>query len=268
MVPMTPTLPAYIPATLQGSPVDFAWQGALSHVGPEGAVTPLLKKLDGLTTCGQLSLCAGLLTWAAWRLRDETDEALSALELAEAVFAHQVDWRYVNRDAGHVRAVPEGPPALSALLQVSLFMWEGLSVDWFWDSYYAPITQTFHAAHIVQHIMPNTHRPAMVRWLGAAIQRLQVHARAPDEPFRKQRSFPSLDEWKVFVGRHRGPPLPPGIIDLQADYQPAQRQALVTRFIEGLDWERNRFLRSPQAMLALGFQGEPYRGPIVHGDTA
>lgn len=265
---MTPTLPAYIPAGLRGSPVDFEWRGALGHIGPEGAVTPLMKKLDGLTTCGQLSLCAGLLTWAAWRLFDETPEAAPALELAEAAFAHQVDWRYVDRDAGHVRATPDEPPALSALLQVSLFMWEGMSVDWFWDSYYAPINQTFHAAHIVQHILPKAHRPAMVRWLEGAIQRLQTHARAPDEPFRKQRSFPTLDEWKHFVGRHRGQPLPPDLLDPDTDCTVDQHAARVGRFIEGLDWRRNRFLRSPEAMLALGFQGEPYRGPVFAGDGA
>lgn len=265
---MSPMLPPYVPATLQGAPLDFEWQGALAHIGPQSGVTPLLKKLDGLTTCGQLTLCAGLLNWAAWRLKDAADESIPALELAEAAFAHQVDWRYVDRDAGHVRPAPDEPPARSALMQASLFLWEGLSVDWFWDSYYAPISQTFHTAHIVQHLMPKAQRPALVAWLEEAIQRLQQHARAPDEPFRKQRSFPTIEEWKRFVGRHRGHPLPPDILDLRTPYDPARRTALVERFLEGLDPARNRFLRAPQAVRDLGFVGEPYRGPLPPDDAA
>jgi hypothetical protein len=66
-----------------------------------------------------------------------------------------------------------------------------------------------------------------------------------------------------------------GLVDIddalqrvEAGYAAAVDPSRVTRFIEGLDWERNRFLPSPQAMLALGFEGEPYRGPVLPGNTA
>ena len=239
--------------------MQFSWKGSGCHCGPRGSETPLLRRLDGTTICAQLALCSGLLSWAAWRLMGHTDEAQPALELAQAAFAYQVDWRYADPDAGTVHAAPDTPPALSALMEVTVYLWESLDKDRFWDSYYAPVMQTFHAAHVVQHIMPKAQRPAFVRWFDQVIERVQLHARAPAEPFRKQREFDSMDAWKQFVARHRGPALPPEIIDPQADYRPQDRDQWLARFLASLDWENNRYLRSPQAMRKLGFEGEPYR---------
>lgn len=251
--------PAFIPDQVVGAPAQFAWRGANCHCGPSIAVTPLLRRLDNTTTCGQLTLCAGLLTWAAWRFMGCTDQAGPGLELVEAAFAYQVDWRYADRDAGTVYMPPDTPPVRSALMEVAVYMWEGLNKDGFWDSYYTPIMQTFHAAHVVQHVMPKAERLAFVRWFDQVIDRVQRHASAPDEPFRKKSEFDSIEAWKAYTARQRGPALPPEIIDPQVDYRAEDREQLVARFISNLDWKKNRYLRSPDAMRALGFEGEPYR---------
>lgn len=189
---------------------------------------------------------------------DASELAPSSLELAEAAFAYQIDWRYTDRTAGDVYEAPNAPPALSALMEATGYMWESLNKDKYWDNYYAPIMQTFHASHITQHIMPKEYRPAFVAWFERAIDRAQQHARRPPEPFRKMQEFDTMGEWRQFVGRHRGPSLPPELIDPAVDYQADEREARVAAFLSTLDWRRNRYLRSPDAMRALGFVGNPY----------
>ncbi|QQZ41620.1 hypothetical protein IF690_27150 [Pseudomonas sp. SK3(2021)] len=254
--------PEFIPDLVVGAPIQFVWKGANCHCGPLEAVTPLLRRLDDTTICGQLTLCTGLLTWAAWRFMGCTDQAGPCLELAEAAFAYQVDWRYTDRSAGTVHTPPNTPPALSSLMEVAVYMWQSLNKDEFWDNYYTPLMQTFHAAHVVQHVMPKAERRTFVHWFDQVIKRVQCHAKAPDDPFRTESDFDSTEAWKAYAARQRGLALPPEIINPQVDYRAEDREQLVARFIANLDWTKNRYLRSPDAMRALGFEGEPYRGDL------
>jgi hypothetical protein len=256
---MPACLPPWIPASIRHAPIDFAWRGAQRHCGPVNAVTPLLRKLDNTTLCGQLSLCAGLLSWAAVRFMDAAAEAASCLELAEAAFAYQVDWRYADPSAGSVRTAPDAPPAPSALMEVAVYLWKGMDRAAYGESLYAPVRETFHAAHVVQHVMPQAERPAFVDWFEQVIARVQQQARAPEGPARYRNDFDNPEDWQRFIAAHRGPALPPELLDPGFDYQPAQREALVARFLARLDGSANRYLRTPQEMLRLGFDGEPYR---------
>jgi hypothetical protein len=49
------------------------------------------------------------------------------------------------------------------------------------------------------------------------------------------------------------------LLDPDAACQPQQREELLAEFLAGLDPARNRYLRTPDAMKALGFTGTPYR---------
>jgi len=53
--------------------------------------------------------------------------------------------------------------------------------------------------------------------------------------------------------------VPPQLLDPTFDYHPDQREALVAGFLANLDPAHNRYLRTPEAMLDLGFTGTPYR---------
>lgn len=87
---MTPDLPGYIPPSIIGAPLDFRWEGARDHIGPTETVTPLLDMLASTTMTAQIAMCAGVLTWGAWRLKGET-EVEHNFELVEAAFAYMID---------------------------------------------------------------------------------------------------------------------------------------------------------------------------------
>lgn len=253
-----PFRPAFLPDALSQPSPEFAWRGAGRHGGPANAVTPLLEKLDMLTNCGQITLCAGVLAWAAARLEGSTTLGASALELAQAAFAFQIDGRYVDRDAGDVHKPVDEPPAQSALMEVMSYQRTALNREKYLKGYYAPIMQTFHASHITQRVMGPEHRPAFVAWFEQAIERVQRFARRPSEPFRQKREFPTYEAYLAFIAPHRGPALPPELLDPAVPYAAQDREALVAAFVATLDWRRNRYLRAPDAMRALGFVGTPY----------
>jgi hypothetical protein len=57
----------------------------------------------------------------------------------------------------------------------------------------------------------------------------------------------------------RGSPLPPQVLDDTADLDVLDLYAEASLFLESLDYKENRFLRSPEEMKELGFEGTPYR---------
>jgi len=251
--------PQFVPPEVIGSPIDFAWEGARDHIGPTEKVTPLLDQLAGTTTCAQVSMCAGVLLWGAWRFSGLAPVEHD-FELAEAAFAWQVDWRYADPDRGPKGKPPDQPPAVSATMKLDSLMRSAMDVDQYWNSYYQPVRETFHSAHIVQHVLPKPARKVFQGWLKSLTTRVKEIAPKPDEEFRKKKDFASIEEHQAFIARHRGLPLPPDIL-LEGHEVTAERsRALVQKFITGLDWKANRYLRPPDEMRALGFEGQAYGG--------
>jgi hypothetical protein len=217
-------------------------------------VTPLLNRLSSTTTCGQLAMCAGVLEWGIWRLEGHVLTE-SARCLHDAAFVFQVDRRYADPKRGEVGKAPEQPAALSALMQLKRFLRQAMSAE---PSYYQPIRETFHSAHIVQHILPRAYTKAFGEWLDALAGRVRNLAPKPDEPFRKKKEFDAPEEYQEFLARHWGAPLPPQVLDPEG-FDPDQRAQLVAEFVADLDWQANPYLRSPGEMKEMGFPGEPYR---------
>ena len=254
---MTP--PTFIArAEIRSLPLDFQWKGTGEHIGPVERVTKLLNSLSGTTTCGQVTLCSGVLQWGAWRLQGHTPVE-HGFELAESAFAWQVDHRYVDEDQGPLGATPDEPPALSAMMELSEFMQQALNAKRWWNRYYQPISETFHSVHVVRHILPKTKRKLFDQWLNATVKRVKSVAPKPDEDFKPKDEFDSPEEHKEFIARHRGDPLPPQILDPDFDYDDDRRVELIDQFLQSLDWGANRYLRSPDEMKEIGFEGTPYR---------
>lgn len=247
-----------IPQLLLGAVLDFKWEGAREHIGPTETVTPLLNHIGGTTSCAQISLCAGVLLWGASRLQGFV-EVEHNFELAEAAFAYQVDWRYVDIDAGPKGKAPDQPPALSAMMRLNQFMRNSIDKDEYWDSFYQPVSETFHSIHIVNHILPKPVKKDFENWLNIVVERIKKSYAKPDESFRKRKEFDSEAEYQIFLGRHRGPALPPQILAPSFDYTPENRESLVRDFLKNLDIGNNRYLRTPEAMKELGFEGTPYQ---------
>jgi len=254
------TRPGYIPESIVGAPIDFPWHGALGHLGPAEAVTPLMKMLDKKTLTAYLTLGAGILQWAGWRLLNHTDVSF-LLELSDALFAYQVDPRYFKRSAHPKGAPPDQPPALSGALQLGWLMVKAANPERYWHNYYAPISEVFHGTHLVRHILPEPAQKPFGDWLKNISKRLDVIAPKPDEPFRKKSTFATVEEYRAFLVPHRGVALPPQVLAPSFEYRPEEREALLNAHLEKLDWRSNRYLQSPDEMRGQGFEGTPYRHP-------
>lgn len=250
--------PDFIPASIVGAPLDFLWEGAQAHIGPVEVVTPLMKRLGQGTGLAQVALCAGVLLWLTWRLREAT-EVDHNLELAEAAFAYCVDWRYIDVDAGPKGKAPEQPPALSAAKKVNSLMRRALNHETYWNSFYQPVGETFHSANIVNHILPRATQRVFEGWLLALADRVKTHFPRPSIEYREYSTFESEVAYDEFVAPMRGVAPPPQILDPSFAYEPQQRDRLLSEFLAELDPKRNRYLRTPEAMLELGFTGTPYK---------
>jgi hypothetical protein len=252
---MSRTPPPYIPAEIIGAPLDFIWEGPSAHAGPMQTLTPLVERLSGTTTCAQLTMCAGIVEWAAWRLQGHTTIDIG-LDFAEAAFAYQVDQRYADHRAGGCRnPTDDDPPALGALLDVCSHLWRAMGREYA-QSYYQPIFETFHAANITRHIIPAGQRQVFENWLAGLSDRVHAVAPKPDEEFKKKKEFERPEDHKAFLARHWGLPLPREILDPAAVAEPAGPR--IDAFLRTLDPSKNPFLRTAEQMQALGFVGDPY----------
>ena len=255
--------PNYVPEDLSTAPLQVYWEGPERHVGrSEQAIRlgkwPFYEHFSNANFCAQLTLASGFLIWMARRFQHVVpDEAQECLELAEAVFAYQVDWRYTDRSAGRIHSAPSWPPARSAMMQNKLYMWHSMTK---WESYYRPIQELYRMSELVKHILPvGKARKEFKSWMDFAQARLLKHASAPDVDSVMKSKFESVKAWQSWIAQFQGVALPPEILDPEFDYRPEHREELVADFLKGLDWRKNRFLRSPQTMREIGFVGEPYR---------
>lgn len=255
---MKSTRLSYIPRDLTNYALDFSWRGIERHMGPSNVYTPLFFRLDRITTTSLVSINAGLLSWAACRLEAYTDEAYHARGLAEAAFAYQIDWRYVNSDAD-TRAPTPPSMAKSILQELSFLLWRSMDPEKYWENYYGPIAETFHLAHAVRYIIPKAHQADLSRWLNKIINRAHETSATPNMEFADRDAFDDINAWQQFIADFRGDALPPDFLDPELNYNSQLRSRLVKDFIEGVDWKYNSYLRSPEQMLQLGFEGLPYK---------
>jgi hypothetical protein len=252
-------IPSYVEhAGVVGAPLDCKWDGALDHIGPVETVNKMMNLLASKTTCGVLTEAAGIIGWGAWRLQGLTDVNV-LLQMVEATWAFQVHPFYVNPDGVVTRKPKDQPAAPSAAGELQLLLWRGLDADKYWQSYYQPLATAFHAAYVVKHVTPKAKQKVFTKWLEGMVQRIHSVAAKPNEEAIEDEDALAPDELAAYYARHWGEPLPPEILDLDVEYEPARRAELVDGFLRGLDWKKNPFLRSPEAMKEMGFEGKPYQ---------
>lgn len=231
-------------------------EGTLSHIGPVETVTPLLKRLDGASTCAQVSLCAGVVLWGAWRLQPFTPVA-ELLLLAEAAFAWQVDWRYVDSQRGPTGTPPDQPPALSASLELHGFLRKAL-LQRIWETGAPPVARTFHASHVVRHVLPKGIVKSFESWFTLTTDKAKLLSPGPVAHPGEGDEFASPEAEADYFLKLRGVPLPPQVIDPSQDVKSGRRAALLAEFRASLDPARNKYLRTTDEMRTFGFVGEPY----------
>lgn len=250
-------LPVLRRTKLDTPPLAPGWKGARDHIGPVEAVTPLVRRLSGKTTCATVTMMSGVMLWGATRLRAFT-ETDWCFELADAAFAWQFDWRYVETTAEPYYQAPDEPTGESAAMTLDGFLRDSIDGEDPWTSFYQPIMKLFHMANVVNFILPHDARPVFENWLASASDRLDAIAAAPDLEVRERADFDSKEAAQAYRAPRRGAPLPPLVLDLDADIAGVDLDAEARRFLASLDPGKNRFLRSPAELADLGFQGAAY----------
>ena len=241
----------FLTPTLQDTVPSFKWWGRDEHTGDvrDAKEEAFLIQLDHKTSNAFISLCAGSVIWAAHRLQGYVPQAQMALQMAEAAFAYQIDWRYVNRDAIPL-PIPfpdqERSSQESALIELCIFLWRSLNHEKYWENYYSPILETFHALRLERFILPESVHADFNQWTQQVIQRLDQVAPKPSDDPEGRKNFDSESKWQEFVSRHRGEALPIEILDpdFSLDQLQVQRQILIQNFLNKLQAERNPFLLS------------------------
>lgn len=245
---------------MSGGAFAPGWKGRSAHIGPVGAVTPLVEAVSGKTTCATVTLMSGVLIWGAQRLRHFTETDF-CYELAEAIFAWQYDWRYVNVRAAPYFSPPDDPPEEVAVYTLDNFVRAELKGQDKWISFYQPVMPLFHMCNMVNFILPASNRSAFESWLAGMIERLDQIAPAPDMDVPDFYDFESKADYAAHCAPRRGTPLPPMVLDLETDLTGVDLQAEADKFLQNLDHKKNRFLLSSEQLLEQGFEGLPYGRP-------
>jgi hypothetical protein len=241
-------------------PLTEAWKGSLNHIGPVQTITPLVELLAGKTTCGTVTLMSGVTAWGAARLRPFTDVSFLD-EMADAVFAWQADWRYLNGTGGPREPSPEQPVAISAAMTIRSLFINSINTPTEWHSFYQPLMKASHIVNIVQFILPKDAKKAFKTWLKETSDRLDIVAEIPDLEERKHTEFDSREAFYAYKAPRRGPPIPPLVLDPGIDLSNLDLVAEAHKFIATLDHTKNRYLKSPDQMIAEGFESLPYGKP-------
>jgi hypothetical protein len=233
----------FIPAGLAQCPCDFPWIDIENYIGPVEEITPVILRLGNKTTFGVQALCAGVMLWGASRLQAFA-EARHNFELAEAAFAGMFGPEMIDLHAGPRQKVPEGPPAVAAMIGLNKHLDRALRAEDWWNRWAQPVFDLSHMVHLVWHIMPVAYRPALDAWLTEAVRRVDLVAPKPGTAQRDIEEFASRQDFFAYNAPHRGQPLPPAILDTTRAFDPAAIPTQVAAFRAGLDPGQNRYLRS------------------------
>lgn len=245
---------------LSQAPLASEWKGPRAHIGPAETVTPLVRILGNKSKLSVISMMAGVSFWAARRLEHFTD--VSHLdELIEASFAWHFNFRYLDPDAEPDNYPPANPPELSALMQIDTLFRSQMENMLDWTNPNAPIFPAFHLTMLVQHILPDHGRALFQTWLEKYLARIELTSLVQHKTDEEIDAIPRGPEMRDYCAMIRGKPLPPSFLDVSLELDGRDLEAEALANLKGLDHTKNRFLRSPSDMLAMGFKGDPYGVP-------
>lgn len=238
------------------APAKFPWDGDGMHFGPSQG-TKLHDALGRLTTRGIATVAALTVEWLLWRLHAAIDVE-RYLHYVDATLAWEIDLRY--RDQSVLKgSIPKDTPTHQALSD-AIWMVRKVTSDEYWEAPEVNVPSTASLVSITKQVLPAKPKAAFLAWLTEAVARATKLDTPPPKKVPSYTSFAGdraayLAALRPFFGQ----PLPREALDPESGYKAAQRDELLARLLAGLDWKKNPFLRSPDAMKKLGFKGTPYR---------
>jgi hypothetical protein len=196
------------------------------------------KRLAAICNRGVVALSAACAEWVAARWPKLAEPVL--LPEVEAVWAGVVDWRFLkppvtapNAPQGEAWKTPEAGPVRDAFYSLADVVGRAQRSA-------STLASCAVLSQLAIHVLPAA--DMFKEWRRAVVERLtNLYPRDKDSPI--------------------GPPIPREALDPQYPYEPALANDLLRKFINQLDPAGNPFLRAPQEMKDLGFEGTPYHLP-------
>jgi hypothetical protein len=231
------TLPAYLLAlNLPAMPVDYEWD--IGFYNKFSSVTDednprLADALQLINTKAAFALGVACSEWVVARVEGHADTSDALLRI-EAAWAAAVDPRYATLQPPNPSpASDQFADPLEVAMELIAYAHEHCTSN---GKGVRPSTQGL--AMLVDHIAGR--HPAYAPWLAESLRRCHEHYPASKASVEEERSVPQ----ELFE---------PGFIWSEE----AVTKAL-ERFVQTLSPAGNRYLRSPEEMLAAGFKGVPY----------
>lgn len=230
------TIPKYLKQTnIADSPVQHAWNDAdpqLMYLGD----ARLAHRIGEISCRGVVALSAGFAEWIAWRLSKHCSAPVLFYEI-DAVWAGIVDWKYMHPIS----------PSLHTPLPKD---WQGPERG--------PVCAAFY---LLFGIVNNTKRSVRAFLESSYLSQLALHVMPDPKPFKDWRRFVIRRLREMYPceeGNELGPAISKEALDPDFDYKPDIATELHSKFLQGLDYKQNPFLRSPEEMIQEGFEGIPY----------
>jgi hypothetical protein len=236
--------PHYISADISRPEIRYPWDEWDVSSAYKPADPELLVRLSQLTHRAQVGLTIATTEWITWRFETLANEPLPD-EYLEGAWAGNVDLsyvRYIETIDDEWRGPIRGPLNVALMIVIdSLYLAEQSANT---------AENPCWAYNLASLVLPRTTEFQM--WHTAVVTRLETYYKAVPEDARplfsdQDYSFDPPVSRETFDPAHA----------FAYDMVPSE----VDRYLRSLDYEHNRFLRTPEELSRMGFEGQAYRFP-------
>jgi hypothetical protein len=230
---MTLQIPNWVAQSgADSQPPEHTWRGT-PDFNRENA--KLESKFYDLSRSATLAIGIAFTEWTVWRLRPYSDFE-APLHVVEAAWAATIDIRYYKIPTIAQFQERKGP--IDGVLRAAKDLIEQLLRAFNTPSKQNVPGETVYPYFLARHVMPD--KKPFDAWLKATLQ-------------RSQHLYP-FNEHDI-----TGPPVPRQAMDPTLNFTTEQTPQLLADYLQNLDPTTNPYLRTPDELLATGFNGTPYR---------
>jgi hypothetical protein len=236
--------PSYIPQHISAREIRHEWnewEARKYYAAVDEAVLEKLSKSTGRAIRG---LTIASAEWIAFRFENLYDHPLRIqylLDVFEAAWAANIDLaycQYFETNDDDWRGAILGPSNLAvSIVMDSLFCADEIS---------NPAESPMWMANLVQHVIDD--KFLFRQWFDDCIERINKY-------YLKQES---VERSPVVSNETAETPIARAFFDPLHAFRPDTMASLANAYLSTIDYQSNPFLRSPEELQELGFEGTPY----------
>ncbi|GJH29933.1 hypothetical protein [Caballeronia novacaledonica] len=216
---------------VRNQPVGYTWRGDADYNRESRALS---EKLHAMSRRASLACAASMTQWGVARLQHLSDFQ-APQQMIEAAWAANVHPLYCKIPAVYEFNERKGP--VDGVLRIFKDLLEDVIRRYDTPNGMNVPGGTVYVYFLARHVMPD--KKPFDKWLKWAIERMiALYPFSRDDPI--------------------GEPIPHEALDPDFDFRKEEAPELLNEFMRGLDPSTNHYLRTPDEMVADGFQGTPY----------